>query len=128
MEWGTYKPNQFFGIKDRSPSPITVGMVWAVPVAGGGMDFRHTYRYQSGDGVTAKFEYHDGWSSSRQIVEDPSANALFEIDFLKQVIVEDGDVKSQWKAMITIKPIKPEYQMRLVPFFYISYEKDGLSL
>lgn len=31
MEWGTYKPNQFFGIKNRDPNPVTVGMVWAVP-------------------------------------------------------------------------------------------------
>ena len=31
MEWGTYKPNQFFAIKDRSAKPMTVGLLWAVP-------------------------------------------------------------------------------------------------
>lgn len=89
MEWGTYKPNMFFGVKDRSPTPLTVGLAWVVPVANGGFEVRHTYRYQSGDGVTAYFEYHDGWGASRQIVEDPYANARFEIDFVKQIIVED---------------------------------------
>lgn len=60
VEWGTYKPNLFFGVKDRSPSPMTLGLAWAVPLNNGQMDMRHTYRYQSGDGVTAYFEYHDG--------------------------------------------------------------------
>jgi hypothetical protein len=45
-------------------------------------------RYQSGDGVTAYFEYNDGWGSSRQIIEDPIANARFEIDFIKTVTDE----------------------------------------
>jgi hypothetical protein len=31
MEWGTYKPNLFFGIKNRSPTPVTVGLLWAYP-------------------------------------------------------------------------------------------------
>lgn len=31
MEWGTFKPNQFFAVKDRSPNPLTVGLLWAVP-------------------------------------------------------------------------------------------------
>jgi hypothetical protein len=47
------------------------------------MDVRHTYRYQSGDGVTAYFEYHDGWSVSREIIEDPAANARIEVEYLK---------------------------------------------
>ena len=83
MEWGTYKPNLFFSVKDRSPNPWTVGLVWAVPNQQQGMDVRHTYRYQSGDGVTAYFEYHDGWSVSREIIEDPAANARIEVEYLK---------------------------------------------
>jgi hypothetical protein len=43
----------------------------------------------SGDNVTAYYEYHDGWGSSRQIIEDPQVNARIEIDFLKQVIQEE---------------------------------------
>lgn len=46
---------------------------------------RHTYKFQSGEGVTAYYEYHDGWSSAREIIEDPQSNARFEIDFLKSV-------------------------------------------
>jgi mannosyl-oligosaccharide glucosidase len=66
MEWGTYKPNLFFGIKDRSPNPLTVGLVWAVPdPVHQTMVIRHTYKYSSGDGVTAYYEYHDGWGASR---------------------------------------------------------------
>ena len=72
MEWGTYKPNQFFGIKNRDPNPITVGMLWAVPdQVRRTMDVRHTYKFQSGDGIIAYYEYHDGWSLAREIIEDP---------------------------------------------------------
>lgn len=28
--------------------------------------------------------------------------------------------------MIDIKPLKPEYQMMLLPYLYLSYEGDGL--
>ena len=46
MEWGTYKPNQFFGLKNRNPTPLTVGLIWAVPdVVRQTMTVRHTYRY-----------------------------------------------------------------------------------
>lgn len=84
MEWGTYKPNMFFGIKNRNPEPVTIGMAWIAPdEAKKNFNIRHTYRYQSGDGVTAYYEYHDGWGSSRQIIEDPYVNARMEIDFIK---------------------------------------------
>ena len=36
MEWGTYKPNQYFAVKDRSATPLTVAMLWAVPIPGQG--------------------------------------------------------------------------------------------
>lgn len=45
MEWGTYKPNLFFGVKDRSPKPLIIGMAWAVPLGNGRMQVRHTYKY-----------------------------------------------------------------------------------
>ena len=72
------------------------------------MDVRHNYEYGNNDGVSAYFEYHDGWSASRQIVEDPQANARFEIDFLKQVSEVNGVITSQWKALISVKPIRPD--------------------
>lgn len=67
MEWGTYKPNLFFGIKNRNQNPINIGMVWLCPDvrSPGGFAIRHTYKYESGEGVTAYFEFHDGWSSSK---------------------------------------------------------------
>lgn len=90
IEWGTYKPNLFFGVKDRSPSPLTLGLAWAVPLGNEQMDVRHTYRYQSGDGVTAYYEYHDGQGNCREIINDPAANARFEIDLVKQVSLAEG--------------------------------------
>lgn len=86
MEWGTYKPNQFFAVKNRHKYPVTVGMIWAAPdQARHSFTVRHTYRYLSGDGVTAHYEFHDGWSSARQVIEDPFVNARITVDFAKTV-------------------------------------------
>lgn len=65
-------------------------MVWAVPDQMlMNLQVRHTYKYQSNDGVVAYYEYHDGWSFSRQIIEDPFANTRIEIDFIKQIMLDD---------------------------------------
>lgn len=85
-----------------------------------GFDIRHTYKYQSGDGITAYYEYHDGWGSSRQIIEDPYSNSRIEVDFVKTVKKEGKEVISEWKAMITIRAIDENKQMSMVPFLYIS--------
>lgn len=111
LEWGTYKPNMFFGLKDRSPNPVTVGMIWGVPVQNEGLDFMYTFNYGGNDAITGRFEYHDGWGSSRQIVRDPYSNAIFEIEYVKEISTDDNvtmsNLTSEWKALITIKPIDP---------------------
>ena len=97
MEWGTYKPNQFFGIKNIDDKPTIIGLAWAVPDSQKrSFVIRHTYKYQSNENITAYYEYHDGWSSSRQIIEDNIYNARFEIDFIKQILQDDltGDITS----------------------------------
>lgn len=69
MEWGTYKPNLFFGVTNREPDPITVGLVWILPdTKAKRMEVRHSYKYESGDKVIAYYEFNDGWGSSRQII------------------------------------------------------------
>ncbi len=55
--------------------------------------------------MTAYYEYHDGWGSSRQIIEDPYANARVEVDYVKVIKKEGKTVISEWKAMVTIKAI-----------------------
>jgi hypothetical protein len=90
MEWGTYKTNLFFGVKDRSPSPVDIGLVWVIPsdntnpLTRNGYLVRNTYTDVFSDNVTAYWEFHDGWSSSRQIILDPRGNVRFEIDWVKQ--------------------------------------------
>ena len=66
MEWGTYKPNLFFGIKNRDPNPITIGLVWILPdTRYRNLGVRHTYKYESGEGVIAYYDFHDGWGGSK---------------------------------------------------------------
>ena len=66
MEWGIYKPNQFFGIKNRDKDPVTVGLLWISPsMKKNDFDIKHTYKYESNDGEIAYYEFHDGWSASK---------------------------------------------------------------
>lgn len=57
--------------------------------------------------MVAHYEFHDGWGASRQIVEDPRANAKITIEFVKQVLADDNDKieSSAWKVLIAIDPI-----------------------
>ncbi|CDW80734.1 mannosyl-oligosaccharide glucosidase [Stylonychia lemnae] len=129
MEWGTYKPNQFFGIKNRDPEPITVGMAWVVPgMKKGEFDVKHSYKYESNNGEIAYYEFHDGWSSSKQVIEDPRENARIEIEFTKQVKLDDNEnVESSWQALISIQRINPKKILGMVPFIYLSSIKGGIK-
>ena len=71
MEWGTYKTNLFFAVKDRSPSPVNIGLVWVIPsdntnrLARNGYLVRNAFTDIDYDNVTAYWEYNDGWSANR---------------------------------------------------------------
>lgn len=84
---------------------------------------RHTYKYQSNDEVTAYYEFHDGWSACREIIEDPIGNVRFEIDFLKQITENGNNIDSKWKALINMKPLDPSKPFRVIPYVYLTKEK-----
>lgn len=91
QEWSTYKANLFFGVTDRSSVPVNIGLVWVIPSdnsnpqARDGYLVRNAYTDIDSDNVTAYWEFHDGWSSARQIILDPRGNVRFEIDWVKVV-------------------------------------------
>ncbi len=69
---------------------------------------RNAFTYIDGDNVTAYWEFHDGWSSARQVILDPLGNVRFEIDFVKQIqTIGDTDIQSQWKVLLTVMPLDP---------------------
>ena len=91
QEWSTYKPNLFFALTDRSAVPVNIGLVWVIPsnnsnpLVRDGYLVRNAYTDIDSDNVTAYWEFHDGWSSARQIILDPRGNVRFEIDWVKVV-------------------------------------------
>jgi len=59
-------------MKDRSPVPVDIGMVWIFPTTNtsnpmynNGYIVRNAYTDIDLDGVMAYWEFHDGWSSAR---------------------------------------------------------------
>jgi hypothetical protein len=75
VEWGVYKPDLFFGVKNRKDGCLTVGLMWVFE----GLDdddqpatiYRHTYRMDKG--ANAYYEFNDLTRSSRQIITDKDA-------------------------------------------------------
>jgi hypothetical protein len=55
------------------------------PQARDGYLVRNAYTDIDSDNVTAYWEFHDGWSSARQIILDLRGNVRFEIDWVKVV-------------------------------------------
>lgn len=75
-------------MKDRSPVPVNIGLIWVFPstltsdpMYKNGYIVRSAYPDVYYDGVMAYWEFHDGWSSAREIIQDFDANARFEIDY-----------------------------------------------
>ena len=75
------------------------------PLTRYGYTVRNAYTDIGQDNVTAYWEFHDGWSSARQVILDPKGNVRFEIDWVKQVSTVSPGVQSQWKALLTVKPL-----------------------
>jgi hypothetical protein len=61
----------YFGLRDRSANPVTVGMIWGVPFPNDEFDFMYTFNPGGNDGITTRYEFHDGWGASRQVIVDP---------------------------------------------------------
>jgi hypothetical protein len=71
-------------MKNRSPAPVNIGLVWVFPstkssdnIYKNGFIVRNAYTDNYYDGVMAYWEFHDGWSSAREIIQDFDANARF---------------------------------------------------
>ena len=67
VEWGVYKPNLYFGIKNREEFPLSIGMFWVLPNnSTDGTDntqIRHQYVMDSG--VVGHYDFNDATCSSR---------------------------------------------------------------
>lgn len=128
MEWGTYKPNLYFALKQRKKNPLTVGLIWASPdPRTQAMTVRHTYRFENTDNVTAYYEVHDGYSIAKEVVTDPIANVVFEISFLKQIYEVSNNVTNKWRVSIDIKPLDESKNIKAVPFIYL-FKEGGFQL
>jgi hypothetical protein len=46
-------------------------MIWGVPFPNDEFDFMYTFNPGGNDGITTRYEFHDGWGASRQVIVDP---------------------------------------------------------
>ena len=82
LDWGTYRPNLYFGLRTRSPSSPLTGLIWF-----GIQDYQSIgkarHSCEQDDGVRYNWIKHDARSAGIQIVEDPQNNVRMSMSFLK---------------------------------------------
>ncbi|CAE8678850.1 unnamed protein product [Polarella glacialis] len=78
MQWGTYRPGVYFGVKGRHPGSLLMGLAW------GSIDgevLRH--ECQSGELEAFNWLEHDGESYGLQELEDQKLQTRLRTTFVK---------------------------------------------
>ena len=82
--WGTFKPNLYFALKEKTGAHNVVGLAWIVKDwRTDSLIVRHVYQFaQPYENVNAFYTAHDGHSFARETILDEEYNARFLIDFV----------------------------------------------
>ncbi|EGC37795.1 hypothetical protein DICPUDRAFT_53711 [Dictyostelium purpureum] len=92
LYWGTYKPQQYFGLKTRSIEPINTGLIWSTPNINYGFNRFNYKTSQGGDGVASyKWLKHDGKNFGVQEIQDSKGNLNLTTSFVKKSGKKGGD-------------------------------------
>lgn len=121
MEWGTYKPDLFFGVKNRQNHPLSAGMFWYTPVNN---TVETRYAYVEDKGVVGHYEFHDASSSSKQILKDSLRNTNFIVEFQKEIEENQtpDEYISRWTAKITVQAQDPTQKITGNPVLFFAKE------
>ena len=127
-DWGTYRPNVYFGVRARHGSSPLFGLLWGGPFD----DFRHleTLRHdaEERDHVT-KYGWlqHDGKSFGVQEILDADKAVNLTTTFINPVSA-DGEVQSdRWIAHVELQPYDRQARksVDLSLFWYIALDHNA---
>lgn len=95
IEWGTYRPNTYFGIKSKTQKSPVFGLMWMPQFGAAERPPPIRHWCDQGDGIS-KYGWikHDGENFGRQEIFDKWL--VLVTDFVR--------VDSGWKARIRVKP------------------------
>ncbi|KAF8448061.1 glycoside hydrolase family 63 protein [Boletus edulis BED1] len=122
LQWGTYRPGLYFGVRPRLPKSLVTGLIWF-----------GTQNYQSfgkarhacdqGDGLDSyAWTAFDSRQGGVQVLQDSFNNVEITTEFLK---IPGGEHGGSWAARIKGKPIQPAYPSRISAIFYLGLEGLG---
>jgi hypothetical protein len=116
QRFGLYKPNLYFAVSERQPSPLTFGLAWIVKDwRTDKLLVRHQMQYdQPFENVSAYYTDNDGTSFASQVIIDHDYNAKITLDF---IIVLDG-----WQVALSVEALDNSREIRIVSFWYIHGE------
>lgn len=101
--WGSYRPQNYFGMKTRDPHSLVMGLMWYNPqqLRHGGGGIRHWC--DSGDNLK-KYGWvqHDGKTFGVQEIYDDAF--LIETSFVK---IPGGQFGGDWTARVSVKNLHP---------------------
>jgi len=107
--WGTYRARHYFGIKDRSPSPLSFGVGWG--------HNEEQLRFTCGDGVTKYgWQKHNGYDFGLHTAKDDDNGLHLHKYFV-------GVSENEWVARIEQKRRKKAHTSKWTSlYFYFSME------
>jgi len=121
IEWSSYRPNLYFGIKPNIPDSLSTGLIWwGVHDYLGLQNIRHTC--EQNDGISSfNWIKHDGRSAGIQVIKDGRNNVQLTTSFLKTPGGQNGKhfshvplvvayletIGGHWAVRIQGKPIDP---------------------
>ncbi|CDW90142.1 mannosyl-oligosaccharide glucosidase [Stylonychia lemnae] len=105
VEWGVYKPDLYFGVKNRQENPLAFGLFWYNYDKDKTPQVNSSYAYDMDNGVTAYYQFNDGTSASRQLIKDEKRQIQYKIEFhkeMEQIDQTPTEYISRWTSRITI--------------------------
>eukprot|EP00347_Sterkiella_histriomuscorum_P002218 403369017 len=125
VEWGTYKPNLYFGVKNRQMNALTFGLFLYNEVPDNQTNpVNISHQYVEDSGVSAYYQFHDGTSASKQKITDDNRQMIVETEFQKELETNDlmgkDEYISRWTTRITFNLNGDEFKG--TPVLYIAKE------
>ncbi|KAF2073129.1 hypothetical protein CYY_005571 [Polysphondylium violaceum] len=114
LYWGTYMPHVYFGMKSRSPIPISTGLVWSTPNVNDQFQ-RFLYKANQGSDGQYHWKYHDGKMFGVQEIQDTNGKINITTTFIKKTGSKGGD----WS--VRISGIAANDQLQETPLFSMMY-------
>lgn len=120
--WGSYRPQNYFGLRPRLPESVFMGLAWSDASSYTGLgQLRHATNDQQE--VRYAWTRHDGRTFGEERIIDPATNVGFNVSFVKQLHdADDISGGGSWAVRVKGKALDPTRAAQVSFFSYYGSE------